>query len=79
LSEDAGSYALSDCNIRNLLTFAPARTTRSDGSGNVGPIIVHVDEAFKKINCRTDQCLISVAVPVQKSSLDNPHVLISFG
>ncbi len=76
--EDADNYGLGDCNIKSVLTFAPAKTTKSDGSGHVGPITVPVVDAFKTVNCRTSQCLISVAVPLQSSAADNPHVLISF-
>ena len=78
LGENADNYGLSDCNIGNIITFKPAVTTRSDGNGNVGPIQLTVKSSFKHVDCTKVQCLISVAVPVQKSSLDNPHVLIYF-
>jgi hypothetical protein len=78
--ENADNYGLADCNIKNVLTFAPAKTTRSDGSGNVGPVTVPIYDAFKSVHCTGgDQCLISVAVPLQSSAADNPHVLLSFG
>jgi hypothetical protein len=79
LGENANNYALSQCNIGNILNFKPARTTKSDASGNVGPVTLVVQEKFKKIDCSAVQCLISVAVPIQNGAADNPHVLISFG
>lgn len=78
LGEDATNYGLSQCNIGNILNFKPAKTTKSDAAGKVGPITLVVAEKFKQIDCSSEQCLISVAVPIQNSAADNPHVLIKF-
>jgi hypothetical protein len=79
LGESADNYALSQCNIGNILNFKPSKTTKSDASGNVGPVTLVVAEQFKRIDCSSEPCLISVAVPIQNSAADNPHVIIKFG
>jgi hypothetical protein len=79
LGENADNYGLSDCDISNLLSFKPGVTTKSDAHGNVGPISITLAKKFKHIDCVSDQCLISVAVPLQSSAADNPHVLVYFG
>ena len=78
LGENADNYALSQCNIGNILNFKPSKTTKSDASGKVGPVTLVVAEQFKRIDCSSEPCLISVAVPLQNSAADNPHVLIKF-
>ncbi|HKC27706.1 MAG TPA: hypothetical protein VKB75_06810 [Jatrophihabitans sp.] len=75
--EDANNYGPSDCNL-NIVHLQP-NSTKSDASGNVGPLHLIARKAFKSIDCSHQQCMVTVAVPIQRSNADNPHALIYFG
>lgn len=74
--ENANNYGLSDCNINGLKL--QANGTKSDANGDVGPLHLTVRKTFKSIDCSHVQCMVTVAVPLQSSTADNPHALIYF-
>jgi hypothetical protein len=78
--ESSGNYGPSDCNINLVAVLAGrANSTKSDANGKVGPLHLALKTQFKRINCATQQCMVTVAVPIQKDNADNPHALIYFG
>jgi hypothetical protein len=78
--ESSGNYGPSDCNINLVAVLAGrANSTKSDANGKVGPLHLALKTQFKRINCATQQCMATVAVPIQKDNADNPHALIYFG
>jgi hypothetical protein len=80
--ESANNYGGSDCNINVLEVLNPkckTSCTSSDSSGHVGPLKLTLKVKFKKIDCSSQQCMVTVAQPVQKDNADNPHVVITFG
>jgi hypothetical protein len=54
---------LSDCNINNVVTYAPGRKMTSDANGHVGPLQIRVNKTFKQVNCATEACLVAVSEP----------------
>jgi hypothetical protein len=72
--EDANNYSANDCTV--VLTKLGQSSTKSDSNGNLGPVYLNAAEHFKNVDC--GQCMVTVAVPIQKSDADNPHALIYF-
>jgi hypothetical protein len=77
LGENANNYGPSNCTI-NILNLA-ATSTKSDASGNVGPISFTVKSKIRGWDCTQKPCMVSVAVPIQNGNADNPHALLYFG
>jgi hypothetical protein len=75
--EAASDYGPNDCNI-NVLNLA-ANSTQANPDGTVSAYQLTVRTKFKKIDCTKQQCMVTVAQPIQSGSADNPHALIYFG
>jgi hypothetical protein len=54
---------LPDCNINNVITYAPGKKVRSDANGHVGPIQITVRKTFKEIDCGGVKCLVAISEP----------------
>lgn len=54
---------LSDCNINNVVTYAPGKKVTSDANGHVGPVQIRVNKTFKQVNCATVACLVAISEP----------------
>ena len=54
---------LPDCNINNVITYAPGAKVRSDANGHVGPLQITVRKTFKEVNCGTQKCLVAISEP----------------
>jgi hypothetical protein len=78
---DAGtSTNLPDCNINNVITYAPGARVTSDASGHVGPLQITVRKTFKSVNCGAESCLVAISEPaVDPNPNDEGDVHLSFG
>jgi hypothetical protein len=54
---------LPDCNISNVITYAPGAKVRSDANGHVGPVQITVRKTFKAVDCGTMKCLVAISEP----------------
>lgn len=71
---------LSDCNINNVLTYAPGRKVKSDANGHVGPLQIVVAKTFKSVNCGTQKCLVAISEPaLNPDPADEGDQYIKFG
>jgi hypothetical protein len=55
--------SLPDCNINNVITYAPGLKVHSDANGHVGPVQLTVRKTFKAVNCATMKCLVAISEP----------------
>ena len=74
--EAAANYGPNDCDI-NILNLAP-NSTQANPDGTVSAFLLTVKLKFKSIDCSRQQCMVTVAQPLQSETADNPHALISF-
>lgn len=54
---------LPDCNINNVITYAPGAKVHSDANGHVGPLQITVRKTFKSVDCGTVKCLVAISEP----------------
>ena len=70
---------LSDCNINNVITYAPGAKVHSDANGHVGPLQITVRKTFKSVNCGTQKCLVAISEPaLQPDPADEGDQYIHF-
>ncbi len=70
---------LPDCNINNVITYAPGAKVRSDANGHVGPLQITVRKTFKEVNCGTQKCLVAISKPtLQPQPSDEGDMYIHF-
>jgi hypothetical protein len=54
---------LPDCNISNVITYAPGAKVHSDANGHVGPLQITVRKTFKSVDCGAVRCLVAISEP----------------
>jgi hypothetical protein len=77
---DRGQHTnLPDCNIDNVITYAPGAKVHSDANGHVGPLQITVRKTFKAVNCGTQKCLLAISEPaLQPDPADEGDQYIHF-
>jgi hypothetical protein len=60
-----------DCNINNIITFAPGARVHSDANGHVAPVQITVRKTFKSVDCGAVKCLVAVSQPTLQPHPEN--------
>lgn len=60
-----------DCNISNILTFAPGARVHSDANGHVAPVQITVRKTFKSVDCGAVKCLVAISQPTLQPHPEN--------